>query len=162
MFFMKTLTHTISLHPQYFNKHYKDNITSRLYNEVEGTCNGQIGYICAVLEVLSTGQGELHPTTGMAEFDIQYNAVVFRPFKGQVIDAVVAMVNKLIPTTFKFDSNSNTPAYVAEGDADLGARMDRIEKGALLRVKIIGTRLDATEMVAIGSIKEDYLGLQEA
>lgn len=34
-----------------------------------------------------------------------------------------------------------------------------IGKGSRVRVKLIGTRVDATEIFAIGSIKDDYLGL---
>lgn len=28
----------------------------------------------------------------------------------------------------------------------------------MVRLKVVGTRIDATEMFAIGTIKEDYLG----
>ena len=35
------------------------------------------------------------PGGGLATFPIKYNAVVFRPFKGEVFDAVVTVVNKL-------------------------------------------------------------------
>ncbi|KAJ3028308.1 DNA-directed RNA polymerase II subunit [Rhizophlyctis rosea] len=179
MFFLKQLQHTISLHPQYFSKSYQQNVIRRLHAEVEGTCNGQVGFICAVLHVHDLGPGELHQSTGMAEFNVTYDALVFRPFKGQVIDAITGTVNKmgiwadvgpmtifisehLIPNHFKFDANTQSPAFVSEGlDNESGARLEKIEKGTVLRVKIIGTRLDATDLVAIGSIKEDFLGLQE-
>jgi DNA-directed RNA polymerase subunit E'/Rpb7 len=36
---------------------------------------------------------------------------------------------------------------------------DRLTTDSVVRLKIIGTRLDASEIFAIGSIKEDYLGL---
>jgi DNA-directed RNA polymerase II subunit RPB7 len=36
-----------------------------------------------------------------------------------------------------------------------------IQKGEWLRIKIVGTRVDAKEIFAIGTIKEDYLGLIE-
>jgi DNA-directed RNA polymerase II subunit RPB7 len=35
---------------------------------------------------------------------------------------------------------------------------NRIEKDSLVRVKIVGIRLATDEIVAIGTIKEDFLG----
>lgn len=48
----------------------------------------------------------------------------------------------------KFDPTSNPPSYASdEGEGEV------IEKGIKLRCKLIGTRVDATEIFAIGSIK---------
>jgi DNA-directed RNA polymerase II subunit RPB7 len=33
--------------------------------------------------------------TGMASFDVTYTAIVCRPYKGEVLDAVVTSVNKV-------------------------------------------------------------------
>jgi DNA-directed RNA polymerase subunit E'/Rpb7 len=41
----------------------------------------------------------------------------------------------------KFDPNSNPPAYVSED------QNTRIEKGESVRMRLIGTRVDATEIV---------------
>ncbi len=44
----------------------------------------------------------------------------------------------------RFDPNANPPAYVTDGDEeDL-----RIEKGELVRLRIVGTRIDSTEIVS--------------
>ena len=62
---------------------------------------------------------------------MRFNAIVFRPFKGEVFDAVVTIVNKLgffaqvgplqvfvskhlIPSDMKFDPQSQPAAYVAD------------------------------------------------
>ena len=62
---------------------------------------------------------------------MRFNAIVFRPFKGEVFDAVVTQVNKLgffaqvgplqvfvskhlIPSDMKFDPQSQPAAYVSE------------------------------------------------
>lgn len=50
-----------------------------------------------------------------------------------------------------FDPAANPPCYSGEDQL--------IEKGAKVRVKIVGTRTDATEIFAIATIKEDYLGV---
>jgi DNA-directed RNA polymerase II subunit RPB7 len=100
---------------------------------VEGTCAGRYGYIIAVVAITTMGRGLLQPGTGLAKFDIEYSAVVFKPFKNEVVDGIVSTVNKigfwadvgplqvfvsqhLIPHFLKFDANSNPPAYIAEGE----------------------------------------------
>jgi len=98
----------------------------------------------------------------------RYRAIVFKPFKGEVLDAVVGEVNKmgffaeagplnvfvsshLIDPEMKFDPNSNPPSYASNDQV--------IERDTHVRLKIVGTRVDATEIFAIGTIKEDHLGV---
>jgi len=38
----------------------------------------------------------------------------------------------------------------------------RIKEGDRIRIRLIGTRVDATEIFAIGSMMDDYLGLVAA
>ncbi|KAI5477931.1 DNA-directed RNA polymerase II subunit RPB7 [Pseudohyphozyma bogoriensis] len=167
MFFLTELERTLTLSPSYFTPTLKAYLHTLLYHTVEGTCSGQIGYIIAVMGVTEVGQGKI--VGGQAEFNIKYSAIVYRPFKNEVVDGVVASVNKmgifadvgpltcfvsthLIPPDFKFDPNANPPCFTSTEDTL------KIEKGSKLRLKIVGTRVDATEIFAIGTIKEDYLG----
>ncbi len=92
----KELTHTINLHPQYFGPQIKTFLTSRLYEEVEGTCSGRYGYIIAVVEIVQVGKGVLLSSTGYAEYNIKYKAIVFKPFRNEVVDGIVTTVNKVI------------------------------------------------------------------
>ena len=55
----------------------------------------------------------------------------------------------------KFDSTSNPPSFNVPGQPEMV-----IVKGVKLRCRLIGTRVDATEIFAIGSIKDDWLGVQ--
>ncbi|KAJ1340211.1 hypothetical protein BSLG_005204 [Batrachochytrium salamandrivorans] len=168
MFFLKQLTHTINLHPQFFGPQIKAFLTRRLYEEVEGTCSGQFGYIISVVDIVDVGKGVLQSNTGFAQFQVLYKAIVFKPFKNQVVDGIVTTVNKigfwadvgplqvfisshLIPGYLKFDSNSNPPAYVGEGQ-EFGEASLRVEKGATVRLRIVGTRVDATEIVSDESV----------
>ncbi|ORY61927.1 hypothetical protein BCR35DRAFT_319308 [Leucosporidium creatinivorum] len=167
MFFVKELTQNLSLHPSYFTPHLKDYLLKLLNIQVEGSCSGRLGYVIAVIAVTDVGRGKV--VEGGAEFKIKYRAIVYRPFRGEVVDGVVASVNKmgvfadvgplqcfisthLIPAEFKFDPNSVPPSFTSP-DENL-----TIKKGAHIRLKIVGTRVDATEIFAIGTIKEDYLG----
>ncbi|KAK7677993.1 DNA-directed RNA polymerase II subunit [Cerrena zonata] len=107
---------------------------------------------------IDVGKGRIIPGSGMAEFEVKYRAVVWKPFKGEVVDAVVTTVNKMgffadysfDPSDMRFNPSANPPAYVSAEE--------NIEKGSRVRLKIVGTRTDVNEIYAIGSIKEDYLG----
>jgi len=62
---------------------------------VEGTCDGKHGFIIAVTTIDTIGHGIILPGQGFVTYKIKYKAIVFRPVKGQVMDAVVSQVNKL-------------------------------------------------------------------
>ncbi|KAF6760809.1 hypothetical protein DFP72DRAFT_988112 [Ephemerocybe angulata] len=134
MFFIKELTHTILLHPSYFGPQ----MTDFLENKLSGTSS--------VVLILDTGKGMVLSGSGQAEFVTRYRAIVFNPFKGEVVDGVVNNVNKmgffadvgpltvfvshqLIHPDMRFDPNSNPPSFASE------------------------------EQFAIGTIKEDHLGV---
>ncbi|KAI9469162.1 DNA-directed RNA polymerase II subunit [Coemansia sp. RSA 1085] len=170
MFFHKKLTHTITLHPSFLGPRMREFVTKRLYKDVLGTCTGRYGYIVAIVAILEIQTGKIIPGYGSAEFQVQYSAILFKPFKNEVLDAVVDTVNKmgffanagplqifvsnaLIPSDMELDMNSNPPS--------LHSNDQKIEKGTLVRIKIAGTRIDATNIYAIGTIKEDYLGVIE-
>ncbi|KAL9939697.1 hypothetical protein V8E36_001514 [Tilletia maclaganii] len=169
MFFLQTLKHTINLHPSYFGPNMISYLEAKLRDEIEGSCSGRYGYIIRVLRIISSGQGVIKPSTGVAEFVMEYNAIVFKPFKGEVVDAVVTTVNKmgffaevgplnmfvsshLIPSDFNFAQNTNPPQYISQEKAEV------IAKGTKVRLRIVGTRIDAAEIFAIATMKEDYLG----
>ncbi|PWA03400.1 hypothetical protein BB558_000452 [Smittium angustum] len=133
-------------------------VTEKLYQDVEGTCTGRFGYIVTVLALVDIGAGKILAGNGSAEFLVKYSAIVFKPFKGQVVDGIVSNVNKLgffadvgplqvyvsqhlIPADMKFDPNGNPPSYTSSDQ--------KIEKGSLVRLKIVGTRVDATEIVSL-------------
>ena len=86
------------LHPSYFTPHLKEYLQNLLHHQVEGSCSGRLGYIVAVLEVLDIGRGKV--VEGGAEFKIKYRACVYRPFRGEVVDGVVASVNKVNSARF--------------------------------------------------------------
>lgn len=75
-------------------------LESKLYSDVEGTCSGQFGYIIAVVSMSDIGNGIVLPGSGQAEFVARYRAIVFKPFKGEVVDGVVNNVTKVRPFTF--------------------------------------------------------------
>lgn len=169
MFFLKDLSLNLTLHPSFFGPQMGQFLRNKLLADVEGTCTGQFGYIVCVLDSMDIdiGRGKVVPGSGMAEFEVKYTAVVWKPFKGEVVDGIVTNVtqlgcfvdvgplnvfisNHLIPSNMKYDPMLNPPAFLSDDQV--------IEKGAKIRLKILGTRTDVNEIYAIGSIKEDYLG----
>ena len=123
-----------------------------------------------VTNILNVSDGMITDDgTARAKFKVDYGCVAFRPFKGEVLDAVVTNVNKfgffaeagplnmfvsnqLIADDMSFESVGEN-AYVS---AD---QQIRIVKDAEVRVRVVGMRIDASEIFCIATIKEDYLGL---
>ncbi|KAL7414078.1 RNA polymerase Rpb7 [Mrakia frigida] len=172
MFFIKQLTQTILLHPSYFGPQMTEYLEQKLHSDVQGTCSGRLGYIIKVLSILDHGTGKVLNGTGEAEFRTTYSAIVMKPFKGEDVDGIVNNVSKMgvfldvgplsvfisthhLPAEMKFDSTSNPPSFIIPGQTE-----GVIVKGVKLRCRLIGTRVDATEIFAIGSIKDDWLGVQ--
>lgn len=60
--------------------------------------------------------------------------------------------NHLIPEEFEFDTSSE-PCY-ATGDGE-----QKITPGCEVRLRIVGTRVDANEIFAVATMKDDYLGV---
>ena len=52
---------------------------------------------------------------------------------------------QLVPADLKFDPTANPPCFSQPDDATA-----TIQKGVRVRIKIVGTRIDATEIFAIG------------
>lgn len=72
-----------------------DILRVQLYNQVEGTCNGRHGYIVSIVSMDQVGAGRVHDSYGRVSFEVKYKAIVLKPFKNEVMDAVVESVNKM-------------------------------------------------------------------
>ncbi|KAI1290067.1 DNA-directed RNA polymerase II subunit RPB7 [Halotydeus destructor] len=170
MFYHIDLEHEIQLHPRYFGPQLLETVRQKLFNEVEGTCTGKYGFVVAVTTIEKIGDGIIQTGSGFVTYPIKYKAIVFRPFKGEVLDAVVTQVNKVgifteigplscfisrhsIPADMEFDAKSSPPCYKT-ADEDM-----IIQQDDEIRLKIVGTRVDATDIFAIGTLMDDFLGL---
>ncbi|MCP9258016.1 DNA-directed RNA polymerase II subunit RPB7 [Dirofilaria immitis] len=166
MFYHIPLDHEICLHPKYFGPDLLETVKRKLFNEVEGTCTGKYGFVVAVTTIDNIGAGLIQPGRGFVLYPVKYKAIVFRPFKGQVVDAVVNQVGLFcdigplscfvsrhcIPPDMEFEPNSNPPCYKTADESVVIKQDDEI------RVKLIGTRVDASDIFAIGTLMDDYLG----
>lgn len=84
MFFLHNLERRVTLHPSYFGRNMHELVTSKLVKDVEGTCSGDY-YIIAIMDTFNVSEGRIIPGIGLAEFTVGYRAVVWRPFKGEVV-----------------------------------------------------------------------------
>lgn len=64
-----------------------DLVTTKLVKDVEGTCAGDY-YIIAIMDTFDVSEGRILPGSGLAEFTVGYRAVVWRPFKGEVVGLI--------------------------------------------------------------------------
>ncbi|NXI44286.1 RPB7 polymerase, partial [Galbula dea] len=128
MFYHISLAHEILLHPRYFGPNLLTTVKQKLFTEVEGTCTRKYGFVITVTTINNIRAGVIQPGRGFILYPVKYKAIVFRPFKREVLDTVVTQVNKIglfneigpmscfvschsIPSKMEFDRNSNPPCY---------------------------------------------------
>jgi len=166
MFFIVTLTKSLLMHPSCFGPKLHEQVRKSLYSSVEGTVDPRFGFIVMVAGITAIPAGEVQEG-GFAKFEIQYNAIVYRPIRNEIVEGVVAHVDQLgirvivgamtvfiykdqIPSDMAFDANSL--AYAAD---DAGTS---IKQHSRIRLRLTGVRFDAAEIFGVGTIKEDFLG----
>lgn len=83
------MEHTILLHPSYFGPHMQRYLKDKLYEDIEGKCTGDF-YIVAIMDINDYSDGQVMPGSGFAQYSVHYRAVVWKPFKGEVVRTDVA------------------------------------------------------------------------
>lgn len=86
MFFLKNMERRVTLHPSYFGRNMHELVTSKLLKDVEGTFAGSY-YVISIMDTFDISEGKVLPSSGLAEFNVGYRAVVWRPFKGETVNA---------------------------------------------------------------------------
>ena len=149
----------------------KTKINEKLLEEVEGTCMGDYGFLVCVTQVDDIGSGKIRDGIAEVSFPVQYRAIVFRPFKNEVLDGVVTMVDQMgcfieigpltvfcsrlqIPTDYQLNTEAQ-PHWAYEHVDDPN---NRITVGSEIRVKLMGVQVELSEMNAVGTINENFLG----
>ena len=69
--------------------------------------SGRHGFVVAVTNVCDIGKGLIRDGTGFVTFPVKYDCVVFRPFRGEILESVVTMVNKVLPHSWNIDFLEN-------------------------------------------------------
>lgn len=91
MFFVKELEHSVTLHPSFFAGDARQKIEERLRQDTEGICSGGM-VIVLIIGIDLISEPKVIPGRGFAQYDCAFRAVVWKPFKGEVVDGVVTHV----------------------------------------------------------------------
>jgi DNA-directed RNA polymerase II subunit RPB7 len=172
MFYVKTLEHEIVLEPLYFGQKVKSTLVRLLKEEVEGLALANYGFVVNVINV-----PEDQIRFGIIEYDtanvtcyVKYTALLLRPFMNEVVDATVSQCNNLGFFAFVgplriFVSKHSMPEDIMngfDGEKDAWVSDDgevNIHAGCGVRLKIKGRTVEQGNITAIGTIKDNYLGL---
>lgn len=152
MFYVKYFVHRMTLSPQHLGPDIHQLIQKELLRKVEGSCSSA-GYIISVLRIDTISQGKIM-LNGTTSFVANYKALVLKPQKGEVIDAPIVSISKLgffasVGPLSIFISNYQIPQGIIE---ELGNNI-------VVRLKIIGMKIDSTKVYAIGTLNDDCLGV---
>jgi DNA-directed RNA polymerase II subunit RPB7 len=172
MFYVKSLEHEIVLEPVHFGPKLRATIVRLLKEGVEGLALATYGYVVNVIEVPEDKiqSGIIDYDTGNVVFTVHYTALLLRPFINEVLDAVVSQCNPLGFFAFCgplriFVSKHSMPEDMYNGfdsDKDAWISEDKevvISAGSGVRCKIKGRTVEQGNITAIGTIKDNYLGL---
>mmetsp|Transcript_9113 Transcript_9113/g.11491 ORF Transcript_9113/g.11491 Transcript_9113/m.11491 type:complete len:183 (-) Transcript_9113:273-821(-) len=172
MFYVKDLEHEIVLEPIHFGQKIKSTIQRLVKEEVEGLALANYGFVVHVIAVPEeeTKFGIIEYDTGNVVCSVKYRALLLRPFINEVLDATVVQCNKIgfqayIGPLRIFVSKHSMPEDMLSGfdtERDAWVSDDKevvITAGCGVRLKIKGRTVEQGNISAIGSIKEDYLGL---
>ena len=86
MFFLANMSRQVTLHPSYFGPFMMDLLASKLLKDVEGSCTGTY-FIISIMDTLDISEGRIIPSSGLAEFNVRYRAVIMQPFIGETVRA---------------------------------------------------------------------------
>lgn len=128
-----------------------------------------LGYLLAVTTLENIGEGKVRQHTGDVLFPVVFSGITFKIFRGEILEGVVHKVLKhgvfmrCGPIEHIYLSYMKMPDYryvPGENPVFLNEKMSKIEKDAVVRFIVIGTKwLEAErEFQALVSLEGDYLG----
>lgn len=147
---------------------FHQRLEDRLKNELEGSLSkNHDGTIVYIFRITDKSKPRLQDCSGFAVVEVGFEAIVFRPFRNEVIDCVVSEVTRLGFFAFfgpmkVFVSNSCVPEDMTfQPDTNSLVNADGsqiITVDSEVRVRILGVRRDGSQLFSIGTIDGDYLG----
>jgi len=167
MFFWRTMKRTILMHPASFGPRLEEEVYKALVQSVQGVLDRQFGFVIFIVHMLPLDPGMVQEG-GYAKYDVEYEAVMFKPFRHEVLEGVVCAVDSLgvkvrigpmdafvykdmMPSELNYDETSGRWT-------DPAATTSMIEMGSRLRLKLTGYKNDNTEIFGVGTIRELGLG----
>lgn len=170
VFFKKRMTRTILVHPQNLGRDLQAHIKDQATREVSGEAIKDVGYVIFVLNIddSAIGRGLIDHMTGRVRYEVTIDAIVFRPFRNEVMDAVCTVctsqgffadagpfslfVSRVhISPDMEFRPEDSSWAAGTDGGAPIKA-------GTNVRLKIMGTNTVSRAISGIGTVAEPFLG----
>ena len=174
MFFKAQLVKDFVLEPRFMGKQIREMVHQRLKEAVEGKLEPNVGYIVTVLRIGDEwmGKGRIDNMTGGVIYNITYEALVFRPFKNEVVDVIVTEVSNLgyngtiggLVNVFVSRSRmqmelEDDPSEFEDGAWVSRDRTTAIRKDCHIRLRLVTVRFYPDSIFAIGDTKGDFCGL---
>ncbi|MBA0745195.1 hypothetical protein Gogos_007779 [Gossypium gossypioides] len=142
----------MQLHPRHFGRNLRENLVSELMKDAEGTCSGRHGFVVAITGIENIGKGLIRDGTGFVTFPVKYQCVM--GFFAEAGPVQIFVSNHLIPDDMEFQSGDMPNYTTSDGSV-------KIQKDSEVLLKIIGTRVDATEIWSNNKLHGGWLVLME-
>ena len=168
MYFEISDKKSVAMRPCDLGSFFQQRLEARLRYDLEGSLSkNHDGTVVHISTVTGQSKPRVQDGTGFAVVDVTFNAIVFRPFKNEVIDCLVTEVTRLgffasfgpmkvfvskscIPDDIQFQPDTSILSN-AEGSQVISVDSE-------VRVRILGVRRDGANLFSIGTIDADYLG----
>jgi DNA-directed RNA polymerase II subunit RPB7 len=97
VFLKKQMKRVLMVHPQYLGPMLRQTIRDQLVAEVQGISVESSGFIITVLQIAdeNISKGRIDHLSGSVRYEVSFDAVLFRPFKNEIMDAVVTEVTEV-------------------------------------------------------------------
>ena len=140
---------------------------------MEGKCLGTDGFVVMIHHVddNAIGKGQIEQDTGSVKYRIKFRALVFRPFRNEVLDAIVFqatdfgvfaragpleifITRKLMPEELRDGFDTVKECYIDHTENT------EVKSGTRLRVKILGVKYQLDRIEGTATMLGDFLGPQ--
>lgn len=167
MYFEVEFNDTIKLKPSYLSAGTHQTIEKQLRSNSEGQFKTGYGILLKVTQIIKIGHGKVSSRTGCASYEVNYKAIVLRPYGGLVVDAVVTnisdkgvwasagplnifIISDSLPEGYRYDYDSHT----------FSNGQKKLEPDSKIRCRLITAtpHTDHTHISATATLKDPYLG----
>lgn len=159
MFYLTKLVKEISLLPTNIHIDIQKMISEKM-KELEGKVMGEHGYIVTIIEFSQNSKGVVENESGNIIFKIDYKAITFKPFIGEILYAVPNEIDeyglllsigpmKMFVSQHAIGENWS---YVQD-DWVNSVTGDKVEKNKPLLTQIINIRINYNEITTLGTLQ---------
>ncbi|KAL7668065.1 hypothetical protein ACOME3_008783 [Neoechinorhynchus agilis] len=164
------LERDISIHPENLGPELEQAIRESVIEDCEGASMGSKGICVAIGKIISIGLGRVVSWTPYVQFSIRFEAIMFRPLRNEIADAVIVNITKFgifssIGAIQCFISmNTLSKDYGFVEDIDLGPVIRNAHRvfaiNDVIRLRVQGYRAQGLEFFAVGVLVDEERSAQ--